>query len=85
MNGAYTIPERTVDNAVELTRQLMGTYNIPTDRIIRHYDVNGKICPKPWVEDENQGRNLKIDWKEKRLTWKNCRNYGRIWSILWLR
>ena len=82
---AYTIPERTVDNAVELTKLLMGKYGIPIDRIIRHYDVNGKICPKPWVEDENQWAQFKIDWKEKRLTWKNCRNYGRIWSILWLR
>ena len=59
VNGAYTIPGKTVDNAVGLTKQLMGTYNIPIGRIIRHYDVNGKICPRPWVEDENQWAQFK--------------------------
>ena len=59
VNGVYTIPEKTVDNAVGLTKQLMGTYNIPIDRIIRHYDVNGKICPRPWVEDETQWAQFK--------------------------
>lgn len=37
--------EETLNNAVELVRQLMQEYNIPIENVIRHYDVNGKPCP----------------------------------------
>ena len=33
------------NNAVELAPYLMDTYNIPDDHLIRHYDVNQKLCP----------------------------------------
>ncbi len=39
----------TVQSAVELTRYLMKKYNVPAERVIRHYDVTGKICPNPYV------------------------------------
>ena len=39
------IPERTVRNAAELTKKLMEKYNIPSDHVIRHFDVTGKNCP----------------------------------------
>lgn len=44
----YFLPE-TVDNAVMLTRELMEKYNVPPERVIRHYDVTNKICPAPFV------------------------------------
>ena len=31
----------------------MQKYNISIDNVIRHYDVTGKDCPRPMVEDEN--------------------------------
>lgn len=37
--------QATIDAAVELTRYLMDSYNIPASRVIRHFDVNGKSCP----------------------------------------
>ena len=43
----YFTPE-TVAAAVELTRQLMKKYNVPSENVIRHYDVTGKICPNPY-------------------------------------
>ena len=30
-------------------RKLMKEHNIPADHIIRHYDVSGKYCPRPFV------------------------------------
>ena len=49
MQGAndksYSFTEAAVANAAELVRRLMSDYNIPADRVIRHYDVNGKPCP----------------------------------------
>lgn len=42
---AYSFTEDCVDLAVRLVKDLMKEYNIPADHVIRHYDVNGKLCP----------------------------------------
>ena len=44
-NGVVSISEATLENAITLGRLLMQKYNIPLERVIRHYDVNGKACP----------------------------------------
>lgn len=49
-NGTYDFTTQTIANAVEIARYLMNKYNIPIDHVIRHYDVTGKVCPKPYVE-----------------------------------
>ena len=36
----------TVQKTLYLTKQLMMRYNIPLNRVIRHHDVTGKICPQ---------------------------------------
>jgi N-acetylmuramoyl-L-alanine amidase len=41
--------DATVQAAITLTKELMAKYNIPADRVIRHHDVTGKICPNPYV------------------------------------
>lgn len=48
-NGKYYIPEATVANTVALVKELMKKYDIPAAGVIRHYDVNGKKCPEPFV------------------------------------
>ena len=40
----YFTPE-TINATVELTKYLMGLYNVPAERVIRHFDVTGKLCP----------------------------------------
>lgn len=42
---AWYIEEATVAAAAELVRGLMAKYKIPIERVIRHFDVNGKPCP----------------------------------------
>lgn len=37
--------QATIDSAVELTKYLMKLYGVPASRVIRHFDVNGKLCP----------------------------------------
>lgn len=37
--------ERAVANAIDLTKYLMNKYNIPVDRVVRHYDASRKSCP----------------------------------------
>ena len=51
-DGIYRFAPQTVKNAVKLVRQLMKTYDIPADRVLRHYDVTGKACPAPFLAQE---------------------------------
>ena len=37
--------DKALDNAVKLTKILMKKFNIPIDKVVRHYDISGKICP----------------------------------------
>lgn len=49
-NGVSDFSESTVRNAVELVRSIMKQYGIDTGHVIRHFDVTGKICPKPYID-----------------------------------
>lgn len=37
--------EKAVANAIELTKYLMEKYNIPLEKVVRHYDASRKLCP----------------------------------------
>ena len=39
------ISEKTVENTLELTKQLMKKYGIDKDHVVRHYDASRKNCP----------------------------------------
>ena len=57
-NGQFT--EKAYKRLVELLVQLCKKYQLePTQAIIRHYDVTGKICPKYYVENEEAFKKLK--------------------------
>lgn len=45
------VRQGSIDTAAELVRYLMQRYSVPVDRVIRHYDVTGKYCPGPMVDD----------------------------------
>lgn len=62
-NGLFYIDDRTVDNTVEITKELMARYKIPIENVVRHYDVTRKVCPEPWVRDESKW----IEFKERLL------------------
>ena len=51
-NGKYDLSSETRKTAIELGKQLVKKYNIPKERVIRHYDVTGKNCPAYFVKDE---------------------------------
>ena len=53
-DGSYYIKPETVENAAALAREIMQRYGIDTDHVLRHYDVTGKRCPMPWVDDPAQ-------------------------------
>ena len=53
-DGSYYIKPETVANAAALAKDIMQRYGIDTEHVVRHYDVTGKHCPMPWVDDPAQ-------------------------------
>lgn len=53
--------EQVCNSAIDIIAKDMITYNISTDRIYRHFDISGKLCPKPFVDNEKAW----IDYKNK--------------------
>lgn len=49
----WSFTNAVIDRTVELVKYLMKQYGIPAERVIRHYDVTGKLCPGiiGWNED----------------------------------
>ena len=58
-DGSYYIKPETVANAAALAREIMQRYGIDTEHVVRHYDVTGKRCPMPWVDDPAQWTEFK--------------------------
>ena len=90
IDGEYMITCKTEQNAAELTKMLMKKYNVPIDRVIRHYDVTGKDCPRPWVRNNAAWLRFKAKLKEEEtMTAEEKQEYdqkikaleGRIYSL----
>lgn len=64
----WSFTDSVVNNAVELVKYLMQTYNIPIDHVIRHYDVTGKLCPGIIGWNEDSGNVKKWEQFKARLT-----------------
>lgn len=47
----YKISDKTLKNTALITSYLMKKHLIPIENVICHFDVTGKICPAPWIED----------------------------------
>ena len=65
-NDWYFTPQ-TLANGARLIAYLAQEYGIPTDHIVRHYDVTHKRCPRPFVgTDINAytGQTHESAWRE---------------------
>ena len=68
IGGKMSIPDATVENTLKITRALMAAYNIPANRVVRHYDVTGKQCPYPFIADTAQWESFKKRLEDEELT-----------------
>ena len=50
--GNWTIDEATYAAAAALGRDIMARYEIPLEHVLRHYDVTGKLCPLPLIDED---------------------------------
>ena len=41
----WYISDETLKQCIKLTKILMKKFNIPIERVVRHYDISGKLCP----------------------------------------
>lgn len=44
--------DQVFDEGAQLVAYLAKKYKIPSDHIVRHFDVTGKWCPRPFVGDD---------------------------------
>ena len=58
-DGSYYILPEAVANTATLAKDIMQRYGIDTEHVLRHYDVTGKRCPMPWVDDPAQWTEFK--------------------------
>lgn len=67
--GNYYFMDQTVYNAAALARQLMQTYGIDRAHVLRHYDVTGKRCPAPMVDNPTLWENFLNLLEDKTITY----------------
>lgn len=74
-NGKIYPSEKTITNAIELTKLLMKKYSIPTKNVIRHFDVNGKSCPAYWCGTTTKDKKWKSEFWNKLSEKKTFESY----------
>jgi N-acetylmuramoyl-L-alanine amidase len=53
-----TIDPVTIERSAELGAWLTRVYNLEVKDHYRHYDITGKMCPRPWVDDPGDWRSF---------------------------
>lgn len=80
----------TIKRAIEFAAEMCSCYKLsPLTDFIRHFDVVGKICPKPWVDDPAAWEKFKIDVDNfikgkgaRKLEYKNDWQYTMLGNAL---
>ncbi len=57
--------DTTYNSVIKLTSWLLNEFSLDENDIIRHYDITGKICPKYYVENEDEWTKFIEDVKSK--------------------
>lgn len=63
-DGVYRASDATLENAASLCRALMKRYDIPVERVYRHFDVTGKHCPA-YMMDSAKWESFKSRLEDK--------------------
>ena len=58
-NSVGSVPEAVRDRTAAFVRQKMKEYGIDSSHVLRHYDVTGKRCPAPWVDNPTEWMEFK--------------------------
>jgi len=55
----------TYNSVIKLVSWLCNEFSLDETKVIRHYDITEKVCPKFYVENEDEWEKFKNDVKEK--------------------
>lgn len=58
-NSVGSVPEAVRDRTAAFVRQKMKEYGLDVNHVLRHYDVTGKRCPAPWVDNPEEWMEFK--------------------------
>lgn len=58
-NSVGSVPEAVRARTAAFVRELMDKYGVPVENVLRHYDVTGKRCPAPWVDNPAEWMEFK--------------------------
>ena len=72
----WTLSKAAVEQARRLVRYLMQQYNIPKERVVRHYDISGKLCPG--VPGWNDGPMFNTNGRQT-----SGKNGSQEWLAFW--
>lgn len=67
-NSLKAVPEAVKQRTADFVRELMSRYGVPVQNVLRHYDVTGKRCPAPWVDDPQAWMDFKALLEVEELT-----------------
>lgn len=77
-DGVGGFDSKTLANAKELIRYLMQKYSIPIDNIVRHYDITGKECPKPFTDSPKDWEKFKKELEEQEMTEQERKQFNGL-------
>lgn len=58
-NSVGGVPKAVRARTADFVRQKMKEYGIDSSHVLRHYDVTGKRCPAPWVDNPEEWMEFK--------------------------
>lgn len=72
----------SIRRAAELVRELMDKYDIDVEHVVRHWDVTGKDCPAPMVDDPGLWEQFKamLEQEEEMTiykTYEDCPEWAK--------
>lgn len=70
----YRPSQKTIDNAIHLTKCYMKKLNIDKDHVIRHFDVTGKYCPVYWMDNKKWEKEFHGKLTDKPLKKKSAKS-----------
>ena len=88
--GNLYISKKTLERTAKLVQGIQKRHKIDNAHVIRHFDVNGKVCPLPYIEQSKwedvhallTGQKFKIRAKGKLIVRKTDKLTSRRIDLL---
>lgn len=73
------VPAATRERTAAFVRKLMDKYGVPVENVLRHYDVTGKRCPAPWVDNPAEWMEFKSMLEVEEVTQEQFNQMAEVW------